>query len=102
MKKTILLLAGIASLWTVPVLAEPSAVAVSYAGLDLTSASGQSVFDRRVDQAVRTICGHPDLRDLSAVRASRQCTSETMALTRPRMALAVAAFRPTPQVVAAR
>ena len=46
---------------------------VSYHDLDLTSAAGQQSLHRRVDGAIRNVCGNADIRDLSAMRSQRAC-----------------------------
>lgn len=102
MKKQIVRLAGLLTLCTSPAFAEPTYVPVSFAGLDLNSATGQAALNRRISNAVRTICGQPDPRDLSAVMASRQCTKATMARTGPSVAMATAVQRRSYQVAAAR
>lgn len=102
MKKQIVFLAGLLTLCGSPVLAEPTHVPVSFAGLDLNSATGQAVLNRRITNAVRTICGQPDLRDLSATMESRRCATATMARTGPSVAMATAVQRRSYQVAAAR
>ena len=64
---------------------------VSYADLDLASASGQKSLERRISRAVRMICGDGS----SAVTAfdladQRRCVGEAWASTRGQVRLAVA------------
>ena len=66
----------------VPALAQQvtSRVVVSYADLDLHSEAGVKVLDRRLANAVRTVCG---VQDGSAVReqrfAAQHCVQEKQA-----------------------
>ena len=53
--------------------------AVSYAGLDLSSEAGQQTLERRIDTAVRRVCGRAFPIDLGAVEQMRRCRSETLA-----------------------
>ena len=53
--------------------------AVSYADLDISGAAGQVRLDRRIDAAVRTVCGRAFPLDLGAVEEIRRCRSETFA-----------------------
>jgi len=48
---------------------------VRYHDLDLTTAKGLAVLDRRIGAALREICGDPDQRDLAFSAASRECIS---------------------------
>ena len=102
MNKTTILLAGLAVLCAAPATAETMSIPVSFAGLDLTSASGKAILDRRINNAVRTICGIPDASDLNAVRENRRCATDTMNRTQPRVSIAVAASKPSVQVATAR
>jgi len=52
---------------------------VSYADLDLTSPQGQAVFDRRIESAIRQICGRPFPSDLQTSHQVQRCRSETRA-----------------------
>lgn len=102
MKKSTILLAGLAALCAVPATAETVSIPVSYSGLDLTSINGQDVLNRRVNMAVRNICGAPDIRDLSAVAASRKCSIAARAQAQSRVAIAIAASQPNVQIAAVR
>jgi UrcA family protein len=103
MKTSILLLAGIASLWAVPAVAETNSVSVNFAGLDLTSVEGKTILGRRIKGAVRVICGAPEYRDLAATLRTKRCITEAMARTQPRVDLAIAAAsRSDVRIAAAR
>ena len=97
--KSTILLAGLAVLCAVPATAQLS-VPVSFAGLDLTSAEGKAVLNRRIIYAIREVCGQPDSRDLAATRMILKCKAETMQRTQPRVAIAVASARPNVRVAA--
>jgi UrcA family protein len=47
--------------------------AVSHADLDLTTASGQSRLQDRIELAARRVCGTADARDLSAHASMHRC-----------------------------
>ncbi|MDB5700819.1 MAG: hypothetical protein JWL66_1018 [Sphingomonadales bacterium] len=102
MAKSIILLAGLATLCAVPAGAQTVSIPVSFAGLDLNSAVGQDVLNRRLDQAVRSICGTADARDLAATMATHKCTIVTRASAQPHLAIAIAASRPSMQVASTR
>ena len=53
--------------------------AVSYADLDLASPAGQAALDRRIENAVRHVCGTAFPIDLQSQRDVRRCRSETRA-----------------------
>ena len=61
-----------------PVRAESGRI-VSYADLDLTSPAGQAALDRRIDGAVRQICGRAFPSDLQTQHEVRQCRAQTRA-----------------------
>lgn len=56
--------------------AEPRAADVSYADLDLSSAAGQAIFDRRIENAVEAVCGTMEGRP-TFDRAVRECQKDT-------------------------
>ena len=66
-----------------PAFAQPAAAAptrvVSYADLNLASAAGRAVLDRRINAAVRDVCGHAYPIDLASVDQVLQCRQETLA-----------------------
>jgi UrcA family protein len=52
---------------------------VSFADLDLTSPNGQAALDRRLENAVRQVCGSPYPIDLQSVNEVTRCRRETRA-----------------------
>ena len=62
----------------------PQTRIVSYADLDLTTAAGQSRLDRRIEAAVRAVCGEATNFELARRQAVRECVAETRAnVSRP-------------------
>lgn len=55
---------------------------VSYADLDLRNAAGRARLERRIDAAVRDLCGEAPSFDLARRRAVRECLAETRANVR--------------------
>lgn len=93
MKTVFLFLAGVVALNAAPVAAQTVSVRVAYADLNLTSAGGVKLLDRRIADAVRRICGAPTQIDLSAARGARNCARDVMATTRPQIDRALASAR---------
>lgn len=66
---------------TTPVAAQnasEASVAVPYADLNLNTPEGRKALDRRLARATRTVCGgKPDLREMRALRAYRECLAVT-------------------------
>ena len=56
--------------------AAATAVRVSYADLDLSSATGRATLDSRLDRAVSKVCFSADQLDLGNVRACRLALRE--------------------------
>jgi UrcA family protein len=57
----------------------PRQAAVSYADLNLNSASGQAVLVARIHRAAEAVCGgEPDSRDVKAQMAFRGCMKQTV------------------------
>jgi UrcA family protein len=57
-----------------PAHAQQASVSVGYADLDLTSASGVQRLDRRIDAAIRKVCGErTGQKPLSTMLAIRRC-----------------------------
>lgn len=57
-----------------------AAIAVPYADLNLTTESGRKALDRRLARAAREVCGgQPDLRNMRARTAFRECLAVTKA-----------------------
>jgi UrcA family protein len=68
-----------------PVLAKPISPGVrtvAYADLDLSSLAGRARLERRVDAAVRDVCGEAPSFDIARRQAVRQCRVETRANVR--------------------
>ena len=68
-----------------PVLAKriaPEIRTVAYADLDLSSIAGRARLDRRIDAAVREVCGEAASFDLARRHAVRACLVETRANVR--------------------
>ena len=72
----------------VPALAEPApaqaTVVVGTADLDLTTAAGKGILERRLVAAAREACGKAADVDLSGSNAVRQCRAELLAQARAR------------------
>ena len=65
-----------------PALAEAPQVSTSIvetADLDLSSQSGQQVLDRRLNQAVKEVCGVASDVDIAGKNDVRRCRVETLA-----------------------
>ena len=65
-----------------PALAAPAAAEtriVSSADLDLTSAAGRARLDRRIQAAVRDVCGRAAPTDLNGIHEVQLCRAETLA-----------------------
>ena len=58
---------------------------VSYADLDLASTAGRAALDRRIDRAVRAVCGRAAIKDLNALRLVELCRDETLADARSQL-----------------
>ena len=52
---------------------------VSYADLDLDSPAGRAALDRRIENAVRQVCGRAFPIDLQSHNQVRQCRQQTIA-----------------------
>lgn len=63
---------------------------VSYADLDLTSPAGVEVLDRRLDRAVKRVCGSPAAASLHTQRRIAQCVDDTWDTVRPQRHVAIA------------
>ena len=57
---------------------EAMSVAVSTAGLDLSSPAGRSMLNRRIGRAATIVCGHPDALDLVSSQATRTCRTQAI------------------------
>jgi UrcA family protein len=84
---------GAATVFAAPAAAEtPPSVAVRYADLDLSTTAGQVQLERRIDRAVRSICGSDRLPTGSRLPSpgTRQCYDETKARVHAQVAEAIA------------
>ncbi len=59
--------------------AAQGSVAVPYVDLDLTKSAGRDVLERRLDRAVRSVCGVRPLRDLSRIDGYKTCIADARA-----------------------
>lgn len=92
-----LLIAAVAGL-AAPALARPPSAdaasrTVAYADLDLSTTAGAAILDRRIEDAVRRVCGSADLRELARHAAVAGCRREARARIEPARAAAVARAR---------
>jgi UrcA family protein len=107
MIKTISALAAIAAaavllVPTASLADEETSARVSYADLNLASATGQYALQKRIAVAARTVCGAADHRDLIFSRAVEECRSATIADVQPAYEAAVAgALHPSVTVLGA-
>lgn len=60
----------------------PEVRTVHYADLDLSSIAGRARLNRRIEAAVREVCGEAPSFDLARRQAVRQCLTETRANVR--------------------
>ena len=67
-----------------PAFAQPAeGIAVSYADLNLSSAAGREVLDRRIANAAGQLCGEFRAVELGWAAAVEACRAETIALAQP-------------------
>jgi UrcA family protein len=88
-----------------PALAEAPFVATSVvetADLDLNSQSGQRALDRRLNQAVKEVCGIASDADVAGKNDVRRCRDETLAGLASERDQRIAAASSQPIKVAAR
>ena len=57
----------------------PEVRVVSYADLDVSTAAGQARLERRIQAAVRDVCGAAPSYDLARRQAVQECITETSA-----------------------
>jgi UrcA family protein len=82
---------ALAILAPIPAMAETVSVPVRFADLDLSTADGQHVFNRRIAAASRKICGSADLeRDVSRRAAVNKCLAKVRTSTEPARLAAIA------------
>ena len=65
---------------------------VKYSDLDLSTIDGRDVLDRRLDRAVRLVCGNARNESLSMKMIVRKCVTKTTNDIAPQRQLAVATF----------
>ena len=88
-----------------PALAEAPIIATSIvetADLDLNSQSGQRALDRRLNQAVKEVCGIASDADVAGKNDVRRCRDETLAGLASERDQRIAAASSKPIKVAAR
>jgi UrcA family protein len=79
-KTAFVILGAIVTAMASPAMAQDNSVrTVSYADLDLSSGAGRLQLDRRIQNAVRGVCGQAWPLDLNAVDGVRRCRVETLA-----------------------
>lgn len=78
---TKIFLASLLALTASPALAEPVAAisTVQTADLDLSTPKGQRALDRRLQLAVKDVCGTASNADLAGMNEVRRCRVETLA-----------------------
>jgi len=87
---------------TVSQAAEPNSVRVSYADLNLASATGQHTLQRRIGFAAVVVCEIEDSRDMALAAATHACRTTAVADARPAYDAAVGAARhPSVEVIGA-
>ncbi len=64
---------------------------VSYADLNLASAEGRAILDRRIESAVERVCG-PTTRNIFMDKAVKKCQRQTMAAATQSRELAVSNY----------
>lgn len=88
---------------SMPVAALPAystvSVSVGTGGLDLASPKGRAALERRIDAAIRDMCGQPVFATRDEAEAIAACRAEARAATAPQLgkALAVADARGVPR-----
>jgi UrcA family protein len=88
-----------------PALSQPVAVAtttVQTADLNLSSTSGQRALDRRLNQAVKEVCGYASDADVAGKNEVRRCRVETFAKAESERDLRIAKGSGSPIEIAAR
>ena len=78
---------------TIAQAAETNSVRVSYADLNLASASGEHALRGRISFAARVVCELEDSRQLDVARATNLCRSDTVKRAEPAFEQALAAAR---------
>jgi UrcA family protein len=78
---------------TVSHAAEPDSMRVSYADLNLASATGQRTLENRIVRAARIVCVYDDSRDTDLAIEVNACRSDAVAGAQPAYTAAVNAAR---------
>ena len=71
--------------------AEPRSADVSYADLDLSSAAGKAILDRRIESAIEAVCGKMEGKP-TFDGGVRECQQETRIAAMKSRDLAIAAY----------
>ncbi|HEX9932138.1 MAG TPA: UrcA family protein [Allosphingosinicella sp.] len=75
--------AGLATFTAVsPAIAADGSVVVAYEELNLNSAAGRAVLDRRIERAARQVCGTAFINELDIAAGVNACLAETIAAAR--------------------
>lgn len=85
-----------ASMLVVPTVSQASAsnsARGSYADLNLASAAGEHILERRIAGAAKFVCEVEDLRELALASATKSCRSDAIAGAQPQFEAAAAAAR---------
>jgi UrcA family protein len=85
------------------VAATPAAASqkiVSYADLDLTNPEGIAKLDRRIQSAVRDVCGRAYPADLQSIHDVRRCRANSLADVQPQRSKALAQNNSSVQLAA--
>lgn len=92
---TLLGVAATATMLAAPASAqmEPRSKAVRYSDLDLATQAGVDSLNRRVNYAVRTVCGVDQARTLREYAGASDCAKVALADATPRVQLAVTQAR---------
>lgn len=72
-----------------PAMADPSnpmvSIAVDHRGVDLASAEGRQILDRRINAAINNICGQPVYGTRDEADVLRECRREVRAAVEPQV-----------------
>lgn len=78
---------------TVSQAAQTNSVRVSYADLNLASASGANILEKRIASAARVVCEIEDSRELALAAATTTCRDHAVSDARPAFDAALLAAR---------
>ena len=92
MKKILILAAAAVAFSAAPAFAQtaPSQLVVNYSDLDLSTAHGVRLLDRRLRSAAETVCGPTSDSDPRGKNEVRHCRTETLAVARAQRDTAIA------------